>query len=102
MISDSREPSEKGTRLAREGQAEGRSFRNFIFHPSNPCHPTTLARLSRSPFRVVPIVCVKIIGDSFTKVSGRETVLQSFASAGPALFSRHRLQHDRPNRKDPL
>src|SRR5262245_10484740 len=36
-------------RLAREAQAEGRSFQNFILRSSNPCHPTTLARLSHPP-----------------------------------------------------
>ena len=91
-------------RLVREAKAEGRSFWNFILQPSNPCHPTILARLSRPPFWDGAIVCVKLTptDDSFTKVSKRETVLRSFASAGPAMLSWRRLHHDRPDWKNLL
>lgn len=73
---------------------------NFILQASNPCP----SDYSRPPFWDGPIVCVTLTptDDSFTKVSGKETVLQSFASAGPAVFRWHRLQHDRPDRKNPL
>jgi len=64
-----------------------------------------LARLFRPPIWDGPIVCVTLTAtdESFTSVSGRETVLQSFASVGTAaMFSRHCLQRDPSVRNNPL
>src|SRR4029079_15569201 len=83
----------------------GWSVSELILQPSNPCHPTILARPFRPPFWDGPIVCVTLTptDDSFINVSERETVLLSCDSVGSAaMCSRHRLQHDPSVRNNPL
>ena len=56
-----------------------------------------VTRLFHPPFWDGLIVCVTLTptDDSYTSVSGMETVLRSFASVGSAaMLGRHRLQHD--------
>src|SRR6185503_19774333 len=92
------------SKTAREAQAEGRNFQNFILQSANPCpsHPSRPA-LPLAPLGLTDRLCYTLSRhDSFTKGSGREAVLPLVASADPALCSRHRLQHDRSDRKNSL